>query len=108
VTLWWATTPLTETTPVLGPDRSPFLDAGGSGVSVEIECPSPIDGMSTPTVSLPEGAVLEREACERTHSENRMLLWINVMIVLLIGGALVFFTVRSQGGSPTREASPVS
>lgn len=79
---WWSVTPLTETLTVRGADGAELIEPDGSVMTIEVECGAPIArDIGTPAVSLPEGATLERTTCERTQSQNRVLLWINVATI---------------------------
>jgi hypothetical protein len=94
--LWWATSPVTDTVGLLDSSGGIYADADGAQVTVDVECPAPVDFMAAPPgVALPDGAVPTRPLCTQIRA-NGFVLFFDVAIILLVGAVLAFIAVRSR------------
>jgi hypothetical protein len=100
---WWSFTPLTDSVPTgLVDDKATFA---------KFECSAPIDGSSRPpSFTLPEleaPRLYTRPPCEQTHSVNRRMLVVNVVLLVVACGALSYVEIRRRrSGEPS--AVPVA
>lgn len=100
---WWSFTPLTDSVPTgLVDDKATFA---------KFECSAPIDGSARPpSFTLPEleaPRLYTRPPCEQTHSVNRRMLVVNVVLVVAACGALSYVEIRRRrSGEPS--AVPVA
>jgi hypothetical protein len=105
--LVWATRPLHDSVPV-GIDRTPTTAVPPKpeqAVSQRVECNSLFAEDSRPDESLPTlrpqpkgqpALAYQREPCNHVHSEARVLLAINSLVVVVLMALLVFLAVRSR------------
>ena len=93
VALVWASRPAIDAVP-LEPKPAPEADVP---VNIEVHCNSLLSSSArddAPLPTPPDGYSLSRDPCESQHTEGRVLLAINlVMVVVGLGSA---FTVRHR------------
>lgn len=80
---WWATSTLT--------DNVPTGEVDGRATSVEVECARPIDSETNGADALPvlePPRQFEREPCIPQHRENRVLLFANAVLALILVAGL--------------------
>jgi hypothetical protein len=80
----WAVQPLT--------DQVPTGKVDGAGTSVTVECARPIDADPGPDQPLPDvqpPRKYERQACVEQHSDNRVMLFVNVVLIAVIAVGLI-------------------
>jgi hypothetical protein len=102
ISVAWAVRPQTDSVPV-GIDKS--VEPAGKPLSVDVQCNGAFDATARdgglPTLpAQPAGAPaleFQREPCELVHSDARLVLAINtVVLLLLLGGSTAVLTSRPR------------